>query len=166
MCPIQKLPAEPLVYELLAPIDVIWCQGRIRTLRSDLYRLLPNSGRNYPFSITSTHSLDIADVVTQQRYRAMHPIPGCNPSLAQVFPLENRLTDQRHHYRVFHIVIKRIRVRDILERQPPRPRNDVREWRLHIAVGSSIRFLEFFNKIIDRDLPKIQHILVPFGYRL
>src|SRR5262245_60539538 len=54
-------------------------------------------------------------------------------------------------------MVECVGVRDVLERQPARPSDDVAVGWLHVAVGAAVDALELLDEVIDCELTQVQH---------
>src|SRR5262249_32852239 len=87
----------------------------------------------------------------------MEPIAWPNATLARVFPEQDLLADQRHHDGVVHVVVGRITIGDILQREAPDETNDVRIRRLEDPVDLAVLAFKLLDERLDDNLRGIEH---------
>ena len=108
-------------------------------------------------TVTPTYSPYIADVMAQEGNHEIEPIAWGNPSLADVLPKQDLLTDQRGHDGVVHVVVGRVTIGNILQREAANETNDVRIGRLEDSVDLAVLAFELPDKCVDNDFSRIEH---------
>ena len=89
-----------------------WVGGALRR-RKRVADLIDHIGA---VTVPDADAAHIADIMAQQRYHEMEPIARCNSALADMFAEQNLPPDKGHYQRMFHIVIKRVRIGDAPQR--------------------------------------------------
>src|SRR5215831_13489362 len=87
----------------------------------------------------------------------MEPIAWPNAALARMFPEQNLLADQRHHDGVVHVVVGRIAIGNILQREAPNETYDVRIGRLENSVDLTVLAFKLLNERLDDNLSWVEH---------
>src|SRR5215831_11977972 len=87
----------------------------------------------------------------------MEPIAWPNAALARMFPEQNLLADQRHHDGVVHVVVGRIAIGNILQREAPNETYDVRIGGLEDSVDLAVLAFKLLNECLDDNLSWIEH---------
>ncbi len=161
----ERRAAEALAHEELRAGDVIGrerCVGRAVFHRD---RAAVEIDRVAPVAVAAADAPDIADVVAQQRHHEMQPVMRRDPALADVLAAQDLLADQRHHDRVVDVVIGRLAVGDVLERNAADEGEDAGIARLEQAVDALIRRLQPLDEGFDHELCRVEHRWLPFSRR-
>jgi len=108
-------------------------------------------------TVTPTYSPYIADIVAKKGNHEMEPIAWGNPALTGVLPEQDLLTDQRHHDGVVHVVVGRVTIGDILQREATNETNDVWIGRLEDSVDLAVLGFKLPDKRLDDDFSRIEH---------
>ena len=137
--------------------DMIGGQARVRGACGYLHELAVFATNIMSVTVTPTYSPYIADVVAQERNHEMEPIAWGNPALAGVLPEQDLLTDQRHHDGVVHVVVGRVTIGNILQREATDETNDVRIGWLKDAVDLAVLVFKLPDKRLDDDFSRIEH---------
>src|SRR5215472_4519972 len=87
----------------------------------------------------------------------MEPIARCNAALAGVFAEQYLLADQRHHDGVIHVVIGRVTVGNIFQREASDKTNDVRIGGLKDSVDLAVLVSQLPDKCLDDNLRGVEH---------
>lgn len=115
---------EALAHENLAAVDMIGRKGRTgKVVRNLLHRTLFVDHHDVAV-ITGADTAQVADVVAQQRDHEVQPVVGGHAALVQVLALQHRLPDLRDRDRVLDIVIERVGIAQVLQREVPDPAQD------------------------------------------
>src|SRR6516162_3649146 len=95
----------------------------------------------------------------------MEPIAWPNAALARMFPEQNLLADQRHHDGVVHVVVGRITIGNILQREATNKTNDVRIGGLKDSVDLAVLASKLIDKRLDDNLCWVEHDRLQKGLR-
>src|SRR6266700_2393460 len=87
----------------------------------------------------------------------MEPIVWSNAAVPDVFPAQNLLADQCHHDGVVHVVVGRITIRDILQREARNEANDVGIGGLEDPIDLAVNMLKMLDKRLDDNFCWIEH---------
>src|SRR6516164_10561028 len=87
----------------------------------------------------------------------MEPIAWPNAAFARMFPEQNLLADQRHHDGVVHVVVGRITIGNILQREATNKTNDVRISGLKDSVDLAVLASKLLNERLDDNLCWVEH---------
>src|SRR5712675_604700 len=87
----------------------------------------------------------------------MEPIAWGNAAVPDVFPAQNLLADQCHHDGVVHVVVGRITIGDILQREARNEANDVRIGGLEDPIDLAVHMLKMLDKRLDDNFCWIEH---------
>src|SRR6266700_1436484 len=87
----------------------------------------------------------------------MEPIVWSNAAVPDVFPAPNLLADQCHHDGVVHVVVGRITIGDILQREARNEANDVRIGGLEDPIDLAVYLLKMLDKCLDDNFCWIEH---------
>src|SRR6187200_1124146 len=87
----------------------------------------------------------------------MEPIAWGNAAFPGVFPAQNLLADQCHHDGVVHVVVGRITVGDILQREARNEADDVRIGGLEDPIDLAVHILKVLDKRLDDNFCGIEH---------
>src|SRR6266850_8141865 len=87
----------------------------------------------------------------------MEPIAWGNTAVPDVFPAQNLLADQCHHDGVIHVVVGRITISNILQREARNEANDVRIGGLEDPIDLAVNMLKMLDKRLDDNFCWIEH---------
>src|SRR5260370_29115625 len=87
----------------------------------------------------------------------MEAIAWGNGAVPDVFPAQNLLADQCHHDGVVHVVVGRITIGDILQREARNEANDVRIGGLEDPIDLAVHMLKMLDKCLDDNFCWIEH---------
>ena len=144
------MAGEALAHEELAAVDMVGAQRRVAGARDQADTAATLVAHILALAVVTQQTADEADIVEQHREDHVQPVVGGDAALAEVLAPEDRLAGLGDHHRVADVVIGRVAVGDVLQRDPAREGDHSGIVRLELTVDRPVVVFEPIEKRVYR----------------